>query len=304
MIKPRRIGHATFETADLDKQIAYWTEIAGLVLAEREKGRAFMATKTGVLVVQLEQTDRAHCSRLSFEVAPNSDFSELAKTLAQDGIKSELRNDSVPGMGKVLSFKDNKGTSIDLFTEWSYLGKHHQVSGIGPLKLGHIAFHVPDVKATADFYAKVMGFRTSDWIEDWFVFMRCNPDHHTVNFIKGDNIEMHHIAFELKDMSHMQAACEMFAHKDVKLLWGPVRHGPGHNVATYHRNPDEHDDRAVHRARPDEGRGTRLFDPRPWHRDTPQRPKTWKRTESTIWGLPPLPEYRRGPGAPPAVEGH
>ena len=179
MIKPRRIGHATFETADLDKQIAYWTEIAGLVLAEREKGRAFLASKTGVLAVQLEQSDRAHCSRLSFEVAPSSDFSELAKTLAQDGIKSELRNDSVPGMGKVLSFKDNKGTSIDLFTEWSYLGKHHQVAGIGPLKLGHIAFHVPDVKATADFYAKVMGFRTSDWIEDWFVFMRCNrgPSH-------------------------------------------------------------------------------------------------------------------------------
>ena len=24
------------------------------------------------------------------------------------------------------------------------------------------------------------------------------------------------------------------------MLWGPVRHGPGHNVATYHRNPDEH----------------------------------------------------------------
>ena len=68
MIKPRRLGHATFETADLDKQIAYRTEIAGLVLAEREKGRAFLATKTGVLVVQLEQSDRAHCSRLSFEV--------------------------------------------------------------------------------------------------------------------------------------------------------------------------------------------------------------------------------------------
>ena len=24
----------------------------------------------------------------------------------------------------------------------------------------------------------------------------------------------------------------------IQLLWGPVRHGPGHNIATYHRNPD------------------------------------------------------------------
>src|SRR5215212_135980 len=60
MIKPRRIGHATFETADIEKQIAYWTDVAGLVLAEREKKRAFLASKTGLLAVQLEQTDRAH----------------------------------------------------------------------------------------------------------------------------------------------------------------------------------------------------------------------------------------------------
>ncbi len=299
MIKPRRIGHATFETKDIKRQIAYWTEVNGLVLAERENNRAFLATRTGLLVIQLEQADRAHCTRISFEVAPNSDFGELARKLAEDGIKSELRNDSVPGMGRVLSFKDNKGTSIDLFSDWNYLGKHHQVNGIGPLKLGHIAFHVPDVRATADFYEKVLGFRVSDWIEDWFVFMRCNPDHHTVNFISGDNIEMHHIAFELKDMSHIQNACEMFAMKSIKLLWGPLRHGPGHNVATYHRNPDEHTIELYIELDQLKDEELGYFDPRPWHRDTPQRPKVWKRSEATIWGLPPLPEYRRGSAIPP-----
>ena len=293
MIKPRRIGHATFETPDLEKAIAYYGEFMGLIVAERDKERAFLATKIGQLVIQLNKADRAHCIKLSFEVAPDSDFGELARELSRDGVRSELRNDSVPGMGKVLSFKDNKGTSIDLFTEWSYLGKHHQVAGIGPLKLGHIAFHVPDVKATADFYAKVMGFRTSDWIEDWFVFMRCNADHHTVNFIKGDNIEMHHIAFELKDMSHMQAACEMFAHKDVKLLWGPVRHGPGHNVATYHRNPDEHTVELYIELDQMKDEAAGYFEPRPWHKDHPQRPKVWTdfKAARLTWGPPPTPEY-------------
>lgn len=293
MIKPRRVGHATFETTDIEKQITYWTDVVGLVLAEREKNRAFLATKTGLLVIQLEQSERTACTRLSFEVAPSSELGELARALAADGIKSELRNDSVPGLGPVLTFKDNKETSIDLFKEWSYLGSHHQVHGIGPLKLGHVAFAVPDVQVVADFYAKVLGFRVSDWIEDWFVFMRCNPDHHTVNFIKGSNAELHHIAFELKDMSHMQNACEMFATKKIKLLWGPVRHGPGHNVATYHRNPDDHTVELYIELDQMKDEELGYFDPRPWHRDTPQRPKTWKRTESTIWGLPPLPEYRK-----------
>src|SRR5262245_30133303 len=79
MIKPRRIGHATFDTPDLEKAIAYYGEFMGLVLAEREKDRAFLAGKIGQLLIELKRADRAHCTNLSFEVAPNSDFGELAR---------------------------------------------------------------------------------------------------------------------------------------------------------------------------------------------------------------------------------
>ena len=109
MIKPRRVGHATFETTDIEKQIAYWTEVAGLVLAEREKKRAFLASKTGLLSIQLEETDRNHCARLSFEVAPDSDFDALAKELAKDGVKSELRNDFDPRHGQGAHLQGQQG---------------------------------------------------------------------------------------------------------------------------------------------------------------------------------------------------
>jgi hypothetical protein len=37
------------------------------------------------------------------------------------------------------------------------------------------------------------------------------------------------------------------------------------------------------------------FDPRPWHRDHPQRPKVWPREGSqSIWGPPQTPDFRRG----------
>jgi hypothetical protein len=62
MINVKRISHATFDTPDLDRQIAYFTQIAGLVLAERENGRAFLATKVGDLAVQLEKGDQARCT--------------------------------------------------------------------------------------------------------------------------------------------------------------------------------------------------------------------------------------------------
>jgi len=43
MIKVTRIGHATFETPDVERQIAYFTDIVGLVLAERDGDRAFLS---------------------------------------------------------------------------------------------------------------------------------------------------------------------------------------------------------------------------------------------------------------------
>ena len=35
------------------------------------------------------------------------------------------------------------------------------------------------------------------------------------------------------------------------------------------------------------------FEPRPWHHDTPQRPKVWPRNSTTVWGPPPLPDFLR-----------
>jgi len=294
MIRPRRVGHATFETPDLAKAIAYYTEVAGLVLSEKEKDRAFLASKTGLLTIALEQGREENLKRISFEVVPNSDFAELAKALAADGVKSEMRNDSVPGIGKVLAFNDPKGTTIELFSEWSYLGSHHQVIGVGLLKLGHIAYTVNDPQAIADFYCRVLGFRLSDWIEDFFVFLRCNPDHHTVNFIRGPKQKMHHIAFELKDFAHLQDACELLALRKIPINWGPVRHGPGHNVAIYHRNADGQNVEFYIELDQMKDEELGYFDPRPWHHDTPQRPKVWDRKIApNLWGPLPMPDFRR-----------
>jgi catechol 2,3-dioxygenase-like lactoylglutathione lyase family enzyme len=294
MITPRRVGHATFETPDLDKALAYYTEVNGLVLSSRDKDRAYLASKTGLLTLALEKGRDEGLRRISFEVSPKADVADMAKKLSADGIKSELRSDPVPGIGKVLAFNDPKGTTIELFQEWKYLGAHHQCFGAGPLKLGHIAYVVEDPQAMADFYCRVLGFRVSDWIEDFFVFLRCNPDHHTVNFIRGTKPKMHHIAFEMKDFAHMQHACELLGVRKIPINWGPVRHGPGHNVAIYHRNAD--DQNVEFYIELDQMKDEELgyFDPRPWHHDTPQRPKVWDRkTAPNLWGPLPMPDFMR-----------
>ena len=294
MIKASRIGHATFETPDLARAISYYTDVNGLVLNAKSERNAFLASKTGLLTVALELGSEQGLTRISFEVSPHVDDADMVKRLAADGIRSELRSDAIPGIGRMLTFDDPNGTTIELFREWTYLGSHHQVVGAGPLKLGHIARVVEDPQAMSDFYCRVLGFRVSDWIEDYFVFLRCNPDHHTVNFIRGAKKKMHHIAFEMKDFAHIQNACELLAVRKMPINWGPVRHGPGHNVAIYHRNAD--DQNVEFYIELDQMKDEELgyFDPRPWHHDTPQRPKVWDRNSSpNLWGPLPTPDFLR-----------
>jgi catechol 2,3-dioxygenase-like lactoylglutathione lyase family enzyme len=293
MIKARRLAHATFEVADLEAEISYYEEVIGLTLVSREAGRAFLATEVGQVAIVLHQGPAAQCTTLAFEIAAEAGLAEAAHRLSHQGIACETVSDPVPGIRDALTFTDAKGTAIELFSAWDFVEPTGTPRGVNPVKLGHLAFMVPDPKATADYYERTLGFRVSDWIEDWFVFLRSGVEHHTVNFIRGSAARMHHIAFELRDASHMHRACDLLGRHKIPILWGPVRHGPGHNVAVYHRNAGGHLveffidlDEMV-----DEELG--YYEPRPWHRDRPQRPKVWGDPPRDIWGLPPLPEFMR-----------
>src|SRR5256885_987826 len=200
------------------------------------------------------------------------------------------QTDDLPGIPQTLAFTDIDGRQIELFSRWQFAPPGEQVRGIVVSKLGHMALYAPDPDRTAKFYSDVLGFRDSDRIEENFVFMRCGFEHHSINFARGADGRLHHIAFELRDAAHMHQACDLLGRRKIALLWGPVRHGPGHNVAIYHRNPDGYLvelffdlDRMV-----DEELG--YFEPRPWHRDRPQRPKTWIGLPRDVWGVGPAPE--------------
>ncbi len=288
MIKVKRIGHATFTTPDLVRQIEYYQNVVGLTLVARSGDTAFLATNSGQLAIVLKSGATEACTKIGFEVSPAVGLSDISRQLSAMGIKSSISTEAAPGISDALTLTDPKGTDIELFSSWTFLPRGPDVGGAVTIKLGHLAFAVPDPAKIVEFYEAVLGFRTSDWIGDSFAFLRCNVDHHTVNFIRSPKARMHHIAFEMRDAAHLHNTCDLLGQKHIQLLWGPVRHGPGHNVATYHNNPDGQMveffaelDRMI-----DEESG--YFDPKPWHRDRPQKPKVWNPDlQRDMWGLPP-----------------
>ena len=183
MINVRRLGHATLTTPDIDRQIEYYTEVVGLALVERSKDRAFLACKLGLEAIALEPGKGNALSRISFQVDPGRDLDDVARALAKDGVKTERRSGISPGIAKAVVFTDPKGTEVQIFSEYAFARDDGRSAGIMPLKLGHVAYRVDDVQKTVKFYCDVLGFRVSDWRDDTFAFLRCNTDHHTVNFV-------------------------------------------------------------------------------------------------------------------------
>lgn len=289
MINVSRIAHITLETPDMDRQLDYYQRVLGLTLLDRNADRAWLTAQVGEIAVVLERGDVAACRQLAFQVAPDTDFDATRKFLSDEGIASDICSDSRPLAGQVLAFTDINGTRIELFTRPDF-HRPDRKTGISPFKLGHVAFIVDDPVASADFYSRIMGFRVSDWVEKYFVFMRCGPDHHTVNFLKAEGRRMHHFAFELRDSAELLRSCEILGQEKLEILWGPVRHGPGHNIATYHQTSDGLIVELYTELDQMTNEELGYFNPRPWHEDLPQRPKTWVGGgPRDVWG-PRIPE--------------
>ncbi len=285
-IDVRRLGHATLWTPDLERQIDYYTEVVGLQLIERDKDRAFLATREGLESICLEKGDHPELARIAFQVAPGSDLGDLAKRLQKADINAERRSGISPGVKDCIVFNDAKGTPVEIFAEYSFAKRERSPGTIQPLKLGHVAYRCHDVQKVVKFYEEHLGFRVSDWRGSTFAFLRCGVDHHTVNFVIDEEQKLHHIAFEVKDWGEVHRAAEHLARHDIRLVWGPGRHIIGHNIAIYHRNSDGV--RVEFFTEMDQMKDETLgyFDPRPWHQDTPQRPKTWgKETLRNYWGF-------------------
>jgi hypothetical protein len=87
---------------------------------------------------------------------------------------------------------------------------------------------------------------------------------------------LHHHAWQVQDLAALGQYCDDIARKGLTLVWGPVRHGPGFNFATYLPDPDNaiievyadllqiHDERAYKRIDwSNEPRALNLWGPMP-----------------------------------------
>ena len=145
MIKVKRISHATFETPDLERLTAYYTGVIGLAPLEREKDRVLFVSRLGDISIILHRGSAPNLTKIAFEVSPHDDLFTHSRFLSDQGIRSSVDRVSLPGIDRMLVFQDPKGTTIEIFNEKSAAAPVSEPVAVGPTRLGHIAFMMPDI---------------------------------------------------------------------------------------------------------------------------------------------------------------
>jgi catechol-2,3-dioxygenase len=292
IVRVVKLGFVGFATRDMSRLVSYYTDALQFVAIERTPKSTYLTTGAEhhcVSIVEGEPKARTH---LGFEIDGTLD--EAHGRLRGAGVDVEYRTEPEPGISASLVITEPGGTPLHLYERQRPSGEA-PIPGVRPTKLGHVASLVKDLADIQPFYEDVLGFRWSDTVGDFFTFLRCGPDHHTVNFRARPDAEgryegMHHIAYEMRDLAHLRDGLDHLAGHGVLLEWGIGRHGAGHNLFTYHRDPDGNVVELFTELDLIFDERTGNFEPRPWHEQHPQGPRVWPpgQPAANAWGpLPP-----------------
>ncbi|MFC4736092.1 VOC family protein [Bacillus daqingensis] len=285
MLNVFKLGYVEFNVQDLQAMKTYYESIVGFRLTDERNGSAYFSSSTDHHNIILKEGAESGISKFGFQYTAEGDIHDVKNHLQSLEIEAELLHDPAPGVKEALQFKDPDGYTVELYPTMDLAEERgFQKEGIRPNKVGHLSIRVSDAKKQVAFYEK-LGFYNTDWIEDFFGFMTCNRDHHVLNFFTSEKKGMHHLALELRNYSHLVETLDFMRLNGVHLEWGPSRHGAGHNIACYHYDPEGNlielfTDGDVFI------KELGIFDPRPWHRDFPQKPKVWSTEEClSLWGV-------------------
>ena len=102
-------------------------------------------------------------------------------------------------------------------------------------RLQHVVVASRQSHRLSSFYQDVLGFTLSDNVIDdtgeiKTAFLRCSSEHHAFAVFQASSDRFDHHCYEAGDWSLIREWGDHFAALNVKVEWGPGRHGPGNNL--------------------------------------------------------------------------
>lgn len=280
MIRTIKLGYLEFNTKNIQALEHYYLNVLGLSLTEGNESEKYISIGLEHHNIALKQANESTLNAIGYQISKNIDLKDALKFLKDKGIVAEIRTDARPGIRELIELHDVDGYRLHLYQEIELPAPGFNEHGIAPHKLGHIAIGSLKPDLARSFYMEILNFKYTDRIGNKATFLTYSTDHHTLNISSFGYAMLHHFAFELRDSSHHTRSGDILAKHKIPLVWGPSRHTAGHNIASYHHDPDYNlvelytdMDYFIEELN--------YFEPRPWHTEIPLRPKEWDK--NCLW---------------------
>ena len=279
-----QLGYVALGTPDIQRAKDHYLKNLGMTeVAQGDDGSVYLSLGYNHHDLVLRPAQQKTLLHVGFHLKPHVMVGDFARDVRELGLTATVKTDSQPGVAELVEVEAPGGLVIEFYGTIAAPVPGFKQTGASPVRLGHVAIINPDGDKLIAFFRDFLGFWFTDDIAGIANFLTCNREHHVVNIVKAPVSRVHHIAFELRDSSCQVIAADALRVAGVNLLWGPSRHTAGHNVASYHHDPDKvmvefytEMDAFV----PELG----MSEPRPWHEHFPMRPRSWGPTELNAWG--------------------
>ena len=196
--------------------------------------------------------EQGKVDHISYVVRSAPDLLIAEQRLTALGVKSEpIAHSLLWRHGPALRFTNPSGQTIELTpgvlvdVPMAALVAEPQTTP-APISFDHTIVRAVDVAAGYEFSSRVMGLKESARIVapdqiPVLGFFRCHTLYHCYGVARSQYDGLHHMQFTVKNPLAVHSAFEHMQQRGkVELIWGPLRHGAGHNIVFYFRDYTGH----------------------------------------------------------------
>ena len=226
------MGHVSIQTTDLANSVFDATQILGLRETERTADAVYLAAANVHHELVYVESEVNGVDGFGLVAANGNALREIRRRVENENLTILSNKPRGVGIEDGFSFIGPEGVVFEIYVGMQENSALQQ--SFGPDRYGHFNFHPRDVGGMMRFLHRVLDFRLSDVIGDDFAyFMRCNPDHHGIALVRGEGT-LHHHAWQTQSIADLGKLGDRLNKLGRELIWGPVRHGAGHNIAAYY----------------------------------------------------------------------
>jgi catechol-2,3-dioxygenase len=229
------IGHVALRVRDLEGAERTAREVLGLEQMPPEGGWSYFTAGEVHHELQYAAAERDGVDHLGLVASSSAALEEIRRRLDSERVRIVADGPLDPQLKEGITFEGPDGFVFEVYLGMPSAEVGPAGEGVRPKRFGHYTLTVPDPAPMCEFLERVLDFRVSDVVEAGR-FLRCNTEHHGIAVLPGEG-RLHHHAWEVRDIGEIARLADLLAARGEHLLWGPIRHGAGDNIAAYFVDP-------------------------------------------------------------------